>query len=121
MAEELSPDIMEDIAGEVEELNVDVLREELKSMLVNDEKRKVKQQAYNATPEAQAKRKNYYDKTKDQRREYQKKRAARQKLILQRAKEAGLEASVRAEMDAEASRQAEADMVNEDVNAENLA
>jgi hypothetical protein len=102
MADQLDKEVIAALSEEVEDLSEDVLREELKKLMAQDAKRKVRQAEYNKSPEAQMKRKEYYEKTKDKRAEYRKKYNARKRLMLQRAKDLGLDKEVEAELAASA-------------------
>lgn len=82
---ELGQDVLRDIASEVEDLSEESLKEELKKLVAADTKRKQRQQEYNKSPEAQARRKEYYEKTKDQRTAYRKKYNAKKKMMLAKA------------------------------------
>ncbi len=88
----LDEDILQGLAAEIEGLSEAELRSELQQIQAADSKRKARQLEYNASPEALERRKAYYERTKEQRVEYRKKYNARKKLILQKAKEAGITA-----------------------------
>lgn len=94
MAMNLDEDILQGIAEEIDGLSESELRNELQQIQTAEVKRKARQEEYNATPEAQARRKEYYERTADQRKEYRRKYNARKKLILQKAAEAGITADV---------------------------
>jgi hypothetical protein len=96
---DLDQEVLQSLAQEVEDLDVEDLREELKRQIAADAKRKARQQEYNKSPEAQERRKAYYEKTKEQRAAYRKRYNAKKKLMLQRAKELGIDKEVAAEVE----------------------
>lgn len=99
MAEDIGQEVLEDLANEVEELSEDDLRQELKKLVAADAKRKARQAEYNKSPEASARRKEYYEKTKDQRVAYRKKYNAKKKMLLAKASQVpGLVEAVEAEV-----------------------
>lgn len=101
MADELGQEILNDIAAEVEELDEESLREELKKLTMADNKRKARQQEYNKSPEAAARRKDYYAKTKEKRTAYRLKYNAKKKLMLEKCRQLGIDKEVAAEIAAE--------------------
>ncbi len=100
---DLEHDVLSEIAEEVESLSPEALREELRSVLAAEGKRKERLKEYNDRPEVKEKRQAYYlnPDNKAKRQAYQQKRNARHKLLLQKARESGLDKEVDAELAAE--------------------
>ncbi len=100
---ELEIDALSDIAEEVEGMSEEQLKEELRGVMAAEGKRKERLKEYNARPEVAERRKEYYKNPDNQakRKLYQKKRQARIKLVLQKAKDLGLDKEVDAEIGAD--------------------